>query len=116
MRSQKIFPVLRKTAQNSLRFMRKNSAKVRKIKICAKIAQILRKKFSHFVETLIWRPHALSLQISDANLVVRNLLKVSLLNYWGSLMKYEGLHEMAEAGSLTALKRCWYSQTLIFNL
>ena len=33
--------------------MRKNSAKVRKNKICAKIAQILRKRFSHFVETLI---------------------------------------------------------------
>ena len=33
--------------------MRKNSAKVRKKKICAKIAQILRKRFSHFVETLI---------------------------------------------------------------
>ena len=32
--------------------MRKNSAKVRKNKICAKIAQILRKRFSHFVETL----------------------------------------------------------------
>ena len=43
---------LRKTAQNSLRFMRKNCAKVRKKKICAKIAQILRKKYSHFVETL----------------------------------------------------------------
>ena len=41
-----------KLAQNSLRFMRKNSAKVRKQKICAKIAQILRKTFSHFVETL----------------------------------------------------------------
>ena len=51
----KIFPVLsklRKTAQNSLRFMRKNCAKVRKKKVCAKIAQILRKKYSHFVETL----------------------------------------------------------------
>ena len=46
---EKIFPVLRK---NSLRFMRKNCAKVRKKKICAKIAQILRKKYSHFVETL----------------------------------------------------------------
>ena len=38
--SQKIFPVLRKLrkiiAQNSLRFMRKNSAKVRKKKFCAK--------------------------------------------------------------------------------
>jgi len=38
--SQKIFPVLRKLrkkiAQNSLRFMRKNSAKVRKKKNCAK--------------------------------------------------------------------------------
>ena len=44
---------LRKTAQNSLRFMRKNCAKVRKKKFCAKIAQILRKKYSHFVETLV---------------------------------------------------------------
>ena len=44
---------LRKTAQNSLRFMRKNCAKVRKKKICAKIAHILRKKYNHFVETLI---------------------------------------------------------------
>ena len=48
--SQKIFPVLRKLrkkiAQNSLRFMRKNSAKVRE-------KQNLRKRFSHFVETLI---------------------------------------------------------------
>ena len=43
---------VRKTAQKSLRFMRKNSAKVRKKKICAKIAQILRKKYRHFVETL----------------------------------------------------------------
>ena len=43
---------VRKTAQNSLRFIRKNSAKVRKNKICAKIAQILRKKYRHFVETL----------------------------------------------------------------
>ena len=46
---------VRKTAQNSLRFMRKNSAKVRKKKICAKIAQILRKKYRHFVETLFLR-------------------------------------------------------------
>ena len=47
--SQKIFPVLRKKiAQNSLRFMRKNSAKVRK----KKLREILRKRFSHFVETL----------------------------------------------------------------
>ena len=49
--SQKIFPVLRKLrkkiAQNSLRFMRKNSAKVRK--------KNLRKRFSHFVETLFIR-------------------------------------------------------------
>ena len=43
---------VRKTAQNSLRFMRKNSTKVRKKKICAKIAQILRKKYRYFVETL----------------------------------------------------------------
>ena len=33
--------------------MRKNCAKVRKKNICAKIAQILRKKYSHFVETLL---------------------------------------------------------------
>ena len=39
----------RKTAQNSLRFMRKSSQK----KIWAKIAQILRKRFSYFVETLV---------------------------------------------------------------
>ena len=51
-----ILPVLRKlrkNAQNSLRFMRKRCAKVRKKKICAKIAQILRNKYSHFVETLL---------------------------------------------------------------
>ena len=40
---------MRKTAQNSLRFMRKSSQK----KNCAKISQILRKKYSHFVETLV---------------------------------------------------------------
>ena len=45
----------KKIAQNPLRFMRKNCAKIRKKKICAKIAQILRKKYSHFVETLDWR-------------------------------------------------------------
>ena len=33
-------------------FMRKNNAKVRKKKICANFAQILRKKYRHFVETL----------------------------------------------------------------
>ena len=53
---KKIFPVLRnlrkKITQNSLRFMRKNSAKSSQKNICAKIAQILRKRFSHFVETL----------------------------------------------------------------
>jgi len=38
--------------------MRKNSAKVRKNKICAKIAQILRKRFSHFVETLVYATNA----------------------------------------------------------
>ena len=38
----------KKIAQNSLRFMRKNSAKVRK----KKLREILRKRFSHFVETL----------------------------------------------------------------
>ena len=58
--SQKILSVFRKLrkkiAQNSLRFMCKNSAKVCKKKNCAKIAQILRKRFSHFVETLLL-PH-----------------------------------------------------------
>ena len=57
----------------------------------------------------IWRPHALSLQISDENLVDGNKSAegLLLLNYWGSLMKSEGLHEMAEPKRcLTVLNRC----------
>jgi len=45
-----------KTAQNSLRFMRKNSAKVRKKKICAKIAQILRKFCAKNI-VISWKPY-----------------------------------------------------------
>jgi len=53
--SQKIFLVLRKLrkkiAQNSLRFMRKNSVKVRKKNLRENSANLC-KRFSHFVETL----------------------------------------------------------------
>jgi len=52
---KKIFPVLRKT--NSAKLIAFHEQKWRKSsqqkKICAKIAQILRKRFSHFVETLV---------------------------------------------------------------
>ena len=55
--SEKIFPVLRKLRKKNSAKPRKthcvSCAKVRKKKFCAKIAQILRKRFSHFVETLI---------------------------------------------------------------
>ena len=54
--SQKIFPVLRKLrkiiAQNRAKLIAFHAQKFAK-KICAKIAQILRKRFSHFVETQI---------------------------------------------------------------
>ena len=53
--SQKIFPVLRKlrkkVAQNRAKLIAFNAQKFAK-KNCAKIAQIFRKRFSHFVETL----------------------------------------------------------------
>ena len=57
--SQKIFPVLRKLrkkiAQNLAKLIAFHAQKERKSsqkKICAKIAKNLRKRFSHFVETL----------------------------------------------------------------
>ena len=50
----------KKIAQNSLRFIRKNSAKVRK-----KTVQILRKRFSHFVETLVVGESIIELRIRD---------------------------------------------------
>ena len=49
--SQKIFPVLRKLRKTHCVSCAKIAQKFTK-KICAKIAQILRKRFSHFVETL----------------------------------------------------------------
>ena len=80
--SQNIFPVLRKlrkkVAQNSLRFKRKNSAKIRK-KMCAKIAQILRKRFSHFVETLFFVRTAKH-NIKDLSCPSRNELFNLILN------------------------------------
>ena len=54
---KKIYPILRKLRKKNSAKPRKthcvSCAKVRKKKFCAKIAQILRKRFSHFVETLI---------------------------------------------------------------
>jgi len=51
--SQKILTVLRKLhRKNSAKLIAFHAQKFAK-KICAKIAQILREKFSHFVETLL---------------------------------------------------------------
>ena len=59
--------------------MGKNSSKVRKKKICAKIAQILRKRFSHFVETLIINKNPFFWDFS----FIRTLERISIyINIW----------------------------------
>jgi len=74
--------IAQKIAQKSLRFMRKNSAKAWK-KSCAKIAQFLRKRFSHFVETLISDGHKRQNRINQKKLcehifmILENLIGIS---------------------------------------
>ena len=74
---------------------KKNCAKVRKKKICAKIAQILRKKYSHFVETLV--KQCILWQIFDFRSFFWNFCIFSqnfLISYFAKFSHFSRVKEM----------------------
>ena len=94
----------RKTAQNLLRFMRKSSQKT----FCAKIAQILRKRFTHFVETL----HAIP---THDNSIPFNLFLIKNKNWQFSMVDLSCRDIKENSPNTTCLRKRWWYIILISN-